>query len=595
LTGGAFKMMSCIRNHSRLVSFILLVVGGALLAVGCAVKWQIFPQILDDQITANLKLEDGTEGYTNFLTPPVPIYMDFHFFNVENAEGIKKGDKPKLKEIGPYVYKEIREKRNVTNVSEDLIYYNEYRAYVYDQEATDKKQCKNKEGQSCSAQDTVSILNPVLALLNYGLSALPANLPPLYKGFLKSIVDPWVANLDKTDDLIFTKPVNDILYAGAKTTVLDRIMDFVKDTDSGSGLISYLSIACAIPGLDINKKLPFTLCKDGKVVPEINPDFLIKEIDQQFPQVAGGTFGIFKGRNDTVANSFYSIDSGASNIGNYLSIKEYNGETSLPKKWWAEVGTTPSQTKEGVTGVCHKIKGTDGTMFAPGVQKDNDLWIFVNDLCRSIWLSYTEETEVEGIATYRYRAEYKVFNMSNADNFCYCPKFLDCVKENNADDSYDNTKCKEIGCLDGLIDVSECLGGAPITMCSPHFYNADPILPAAFDGIKANPDLHDTILDVEPITGVAMNAGKKIQINFPLKKNNDLDMFKHLKQNFFAWPVFWANENAKIDKTNADKFKSEVQTPMSVVNGVSIGLGIVLGGILVVIALLILFFVKPRT
>ena len=78
-------------------------------------------------------------------------------------------------------------------------------------------------------------------------------------------------------------------------------------------------------------------------------------------------------------------------------------------------------------GICHDIKGTDGSQFPPGLDKDKRLWMFVSDLCRSIWVDYETEVEVQGVKAYRYRPPKDVFDMSNGDNFCYCPTFLECA------------------------------------------------------------------------------------------------------------------------------------------------------------------------
>ena len=80
-----------------------------------------------------------------------------------------------------------------------------------------------------------------------------------------------------------------------------------------------------------------------------------------------------------------------------------------------------------LTGICHDIKGTDGTQFPPGLKKEQRLWMFVGDLCRSIWVDFVEEVEVRGIDAYRYRPPVNVFDMENPDNYCYCPTFLECA------------------------------------------------------------------------------------------------------------------------------------------------------------------------
>jgi len=563
--------MGCIQKNSKVLSVSFLVVGAVLVTVGCVVKWQLFPSILNDQVEKNLELKNGTEAWTNFLQPPVPIYMNFYLFNVTNPLEVVKGAKPILNQMGPYVYEEHREKQEVMMGGESQIYYREYRQYIYNQEQTNKENCKY-EGKDCSMEDKIHVLNPIMALLDAGWQMADELLPPSMKdlaiGIIKSKIQEWTDDLVKsTDDgLIFSKPVNDILYNGVKTTALDRMWTFAT-----VDLVNLLKLF-------------------GK---NVTKEQIIHEIESRFPQLKGGTFGIFKGRNDTTENMFFRVDSGGNNLGDYLSITQFNGNTSLPSDWWAKVGTSPSQTAAGINGVCHDIKGTDGTMFAPGMDKTKSLWVFVSELCRSIWLDFDSDQEVKGISAHRYRPPPPVFNMSNADNYCYCPKFLECAVANKTTDTYDNSACPKIGCTDGLINVGKCLGGAPIFMSSPHFYNADATLLQDFEGLAPNQEDHDTVLDVDPITGLALNARKRIQVNFPLTKTEDFNIFKNINQTYRAWPIFWADENAQIDDANADKFKSEVQKPISIVNGVSIGLGIVCGGVLILVSLAIIIFVKP--
>ena len=51
--------------------------------------------------------------------------MKFMFFNVTNPEEVKAGNaRPILKEVGPYVYSEIRHKENITEGGADSLYYN---------------------------------------------------------------------------------------------------------------------------------------------------------------------------------------------------------------------------------------------------------------------------------------------------------------------------------------------------------------------------------------------------------------------------------------------------------------------------------------
>ena len=49
-------------------------------------------------------------------------------------------------------------------------------------------------------------------------------------------------------------------------------------------------------------------------------------------------------------------------------------------------------------------------------------------------------------------------------------------------------------------------------MSAPHYYNAYPALIEQIDGIVPNQEKHDTFIDIEPRTGVAMSAHKRIQV-----------------------------------------------------------------------------------
>ena len=75
-----------------------------------------------------------------------------------------------------------------------------------------------------------------------------------------------------------------------------------------------------------------------------------------------------------------------------------------------------------------------------------------------------------------------------------------------------NQKSSESKFLQSLKRVGDCYGGIPIIMTAPHFWNADKDLVTQMNGVKPDRELHDTFLDIEPITGVALSAHKRIQV-----------------------------------------------------------------------------------
>ncbi len=50
-------------------------------------------------------------------------------------------------------------------------------------------------------------------------------------------------------------------------------------------------------------------------------------------------------------------------------------------------------------------------------------------------------------------------------------------------------------------------------MTAPHFWNADKKFLDDVDGVSPIQDKHDTMIDIEPITGIALAAHKRIQVS----------------------------------------------------------------------------------
>ena len=73
------------------------------------------------------------------VKPPVPVYMSFMMYNVDNPEEIVNGSKPKLTEVGPFVYRETREKQNLHYSADDCsIKFGQYKRYDFDEERTNQ-------------------------------------------------------------------------------------------------------------------------------------------------------------------------------------------------------------------------------------------------------------------------------------------------------------------------------------------------------------------------------------------------------------------------------------------------------------------------
>ena len=94
--------------------------------------------------------------------------MNFRFFNVTNSEEVKAGKKPIVKEVGPYVYREVRRKENVLEVDEDKVKYGLYMEYHFDKGQTEASGCSG-----CTQDDQITVVNPLLLVITELLDPIP--------------------------------------------------------------------------------------------------------------------------------------------------------------------------------------------------------------------------------------------------------------------------------------------------------------------------------------------------------------------------------------------------------------------------------------
>merc|ERR1719326_2555282 len=90
---------------------------------------------------------------------------------------------------------------------------------------------------------------------------------------------------------------------------------------------------------------------------------------------------------------------------------------------------------------------------------------------------------------------------------------------------------------------------APIFVSKPHFLDADEYYINNVHGLTP-PDRkkHDIFLQVEPKSGMTVNARKCLQVN--AKVEPMMMLYPNLRETYF--PVAWFSEYGKIDKKDAN-------------------------------------------
>lgn len=139
---------------------------------------------------------------------------------------------------------------------------------------------------------------------------------------------------------------------------------------------------------------------------------------------------------------------------------------------------------------CNKIRGTDGTVFPPGVTSNSELSFFSPEACRSVSLVYEADEEVQSVSGLRFIFPDTLLESAEKHypNTCYCKDYDDFEED-------DYSMCLK----KGAIDLSTCRG-APLATSYPHFLDADPEYLQDVQGLTPDKSLHSSSIVVEPVS-----------------------------------------------------------------------------------------------
>merc|ERR1711935_54489 len=408
----------------------------------------------------DLDLNNENEFFTaKWIDPPVSPTLKIYVFNFVNSDEFLKDSsvKPKLEELGPYVFKETWAKEDIEWKNDDnIIEYDQLRYFKF--------------------------------------------LPNLSEGKLRDEVT--VPNIPMIAALDATKDGSDLIKRS-----IGGVLDVLEQTPFEKLTVRKLLFGYATPLL------------------KLGSDILPPE--KRWPHQL---FGLFVGQNAT-SRGRLTVKTAVNNRGDLAQITKFNGKSELP--WWS--------------GECNKFEGsTDGFVFRPNLEKTDIIRVFNRDLCRSIPLKFSEEfTDPNGIPGYRFVPPSDVFASPdiNKANACFCDN--------------PNGVCDTPS---GAFDVSKCQFGSPVMLSWPHFFQADPKLVDAIDGLNPDRSKHQFSIDVQPVTGSGLGGKVRSQINIKMSKVDE-DLVKTAKGlRDLLLPVVWFSDD--IDKVTdqelVDKIKSSL-------------------------------------
>ncbi|KAG0723810.1 Lysosome membrane protein 2 [Chionoecetes opilio] len=319
-----------------------------------------------------LVIREDAATFEAFVTPPIPIYMQFWLFNVSNPEEIRyTGAKPILQEIGPYTYEEVREKYSFEWSPElGTVSYLQNKSYIFREDLSN----------GLKESDFVTSVNVLMVIA----SRLFAHRTDLVSRTI------WT-QMEKAMDLFEPHRAGEILFYGYQLprfdfdySGLDEICEklgqdcgMLNATNGFSGTIADI---LAAGGVDVPQKLE------------------------------DNALGFLLGVNNT-NDKRYEVRTGEQGMDDFLRIVTWNGTDSL--NYW--------QGPEAH--YCNMINGSDGTQYPPRLSRQSILRLYTSELCSvSLYLTYESDGYVHGIPVYRFVPPREVLEdpLVNHDNLCYC-------------------------------------------------------------------------------------------------------------------------------------------------------------------------------
>ena len=198
------------------------------------------------------------------------------------------------------------------------------------------------------------------------------------------------------------------------------------------------------------------------------------------------------------------------------------------------------------------LNGSDGMQFPPQTRKDDTLYAFYVQLCRSMRFVYDSHNSVHGVDTMRFTNPAELWQNTsvNPANEGFCPN-----------------GCFPTGILDASVCKNTPIAIPAIVASEPHFYQGDPALVNNVGGLQPNKEEHATFFDIAPHFGLPLHLSLRLQLNVNIKPTKHIVQMAAVKE--VILPIMYFNNSVTIDASTANMVK-EVLIPMKAVPFLSV-------------------------
>ncbi|XP_022913408.2 sensory neuron membrane protein 2-like [Onthophagus taurus] len=191
--------------------------GFLVLIIGVLCTWYGFPKIIDHEISKQIALHPGTKAFEVWQKQPFPLLFKVYIFHVTNPDAVMIGEKPILKEMGPYIYDiEVERTKAEINEKDDTIKYYLKKTFHF-----------NKKLSGCrSEEDKVTILNAALM-------GMILQVQTMLPSALTMVKDAYPFIYPDSKDVFLRTTIGELLFGGITLFCSAPEIDFFCSTMKG--------------------------------------------------------------------------------------------------------------------------------------------------------------------------------------------------------------------------------------------------------------------------------------------------------------------------------------------------------------------------
>ncbi|KAK3741071.1 hypothetical protein RRG08_005761 [Elysia crispata] len=154
-------------------------VGLVCVIIGC-VFVGVTDNIIHSEISSRMPLNQKGETYDQWKRSKAPIYFQVWAFDLLNPDAVLKGEKPEVKQKGPYTYRNERSKHHIKFSDDGTVYYKQETNYIFERDLS--------VGLD---SDTVTVTNlamaSVMSLLRFENDFTKAVVEQIFKSFKQTL------------------------------------------------------------------------------------------------------------------------------------------------------------------------------------------------------------------------------------------------------------------------------------------------------------------------------------------------------------------------------------------------------------------------